>query len=81
MSFHGPYAAVPSQLWGAQRFDYHPEFPNKIEYYGVHLKYNATTTDTGWHIFKYKYDGTGRRTFIQGPLTGAWSEKGSLTWV
>ncbi len=62
--------------WRDVRLEYDT---GNIIYKGVHFSHNAVTTDTGWEIWKYTYDGTDV-VRIEGPLPGAWASRATLDW-
>jgi hypothetical protein len=48
------------------------------EGYNLHHKQDITSTD--WYIYKKTYDVNGNRLRREGPLEGAWSNRGALDW-
>lgn len=58
------------------RFDFSG---SDLIYLGKHLSNGAATSDTGWKISKYTWQ-SGVPTRIQGPLTGSWDNRASLSW-
>ena len=50
-----------------------------LVYKGVHTDHNSATSDTGWEIWKYTWSGDGP-TRIEGPLSGAWDNRATLSW-
>jgi hypothetical protein len=49
-----------------------------LDYIGMHL-HKAATTDVNWKIWKFTWS-AGKLTNIEGPLTGTWDGRASLSW-
>jgi hypothetical protein len=53
---------------------------NDIIYKGIHATHKAATSNASWLIWKYTWSGDDL-TRIEGPLEGAWDNRGSLAWA
>ena len=69
---------TPHTPWPQQRMDYNAS--NCIVYRGFNVNIDAVATNVNWLIHKYFYDGSDNCIGIQGPRTGAWSNRASLDW-
>lgn len=66
------------EYWKDMRFDF--DASGNPEYIGKNMSATASTTDTGWVIWRYTFDGSGDISRIQGPLRGAWDSRTALAW-
>ena len=62
--------------WRNRQFEYSS---GDLIYMGVNEKESATTSENTWAVFKYTLGADGI-TKIQGPKTGAWDDRASLSW-
>ena len=66
--------------WRDQRFAY--DGSDNLIYLGRSIVPIASTSSGGlWWVWKYSYDGSDNLTRIQGPESGNWDDRASLTWT
>lgn len=62
-------------------YDSRTEFiGSDLIYQGFNPIFNALTSASDWRIYKYTWDASGNPTRKQGPLTGSWDNRASLSW-
>ena len=64
--------------WTVKMFDY--AGGADIIYQGAHYIHKASADDPNWAIWKYTYSSDGI-TQIEGPLTGTWTNRATLSWL
>jgi hypothetical protein len=70
----------PGAESAAPHFDQRLDFTSgDLDYLGKHATNGASQSDSAWLIWKFTW-ASGNCTRIQGPLTGAWTNRASLSW-
>ena len=58
----------------------HRDYENgKLKYVGKNTEFDALESSATWTIWKYFYEGD-MLVSVEGPKTGAWLSRGSLSW-
>lgn len=70
--------AILDGIWHDIRIAY--DSSGNLLYRGVNEIHNASSTAATWEIWKYTYDSSNRVTRVEGPLSGSWDGRASLTW-
>lgn len=68
---------VTGTYWGDKRMEY---TGINLTYEGFHITNKVATSDAGWHVWKYTWDGNGLCTRKQGPVVGAWDDRATAGW-
>jgi hypothetical protein len=71
-----PSYVSANDYWHDQRLEYSS---GDLIYLGKNTTHKALTSATTWEIWKYTWS-SGDCTRIEGPLTGAWDNRASLSW-
>lgn len=80
LMFDGDHLAVSyvdkASFYPDQRFDY---TSGNLDYKGFNETHKAATDATSWVVWKYTWS-SGNLVRIEGPLTGSWDGRASLSW-
>lgn len=63
--------------WKIQQYEY--DVDNNPIYIGKNAKHDSGDDESSWGIWKLTWT-TGNLTLMEGPLTGSWDDRATLSW-